>query len=135
MKINKLFCAILAVAVLSPNANGLSAKKKERSETKKENIQKTPYQKLLDKPSRNTAKGNFLTLHKLDSKIYVEMPVKYLGRDILLASTIAETASLAYSWATKTPTHCTSDSAEWTALLSSKLSTLSLKVKKSSKRR
>lgn len=93
MKINKLFCAILAVAVLSPNANGLSAKKKERSETKKENIQKTPYQKLLDKPSRNTAKGNFLTLHKLDSKIYVEMPVKYLGRDILLASTIAETGN------------------------------------------
>ena len=93
MKTNKLFCAILAVAVLSLNANVLSAKKKEKSETKKETPQKSPYQRLLDKPGRTTANGNFLTLHKVDSKIFVEMPVKYLGRDVLLASTIAETGN------------------------------------------
>ena len=37
-----------------------------------------------------TAKGPFLTLHKLKGKLYVEVPLKTIGREMLIASTISE---------------------------------------------
>ena len=37
-----------------------------------------------------TAKGPFLTLHKLKGKLYVEAPLKTIGREMLIASTISE---------------------------------------------
>ena len=57
-------------------------KKKEKKESK--------YDKLFEGKKVTTAKG-FIVLHKLDNKIYFELPLKVLNRDILLGSTIAET--------------------------------------------
>lgn len=57
-------------------------KKKEKKETK--------YDKLFKGKKVTTAKG-FITLHKFDNKVYFELPLKVLNRDILLGSTIAET--------------------------------------------
>ena len=56
--------------------------KKEKKETK--------YDKLFKDKKVTTAKG-FITLHKLDNKIYFELPIKVMNRDILLGSTIVET--------------------------------------------
>lgn len=59
-----------------------TAKKKEKKETK--------YDKLFKGKKVTTAKG-FITLHQFDNKVYFELPLKVLNRDILLGSTIAET--------------------------------------------
>lgn len=56
--------------------------KKEKKETK--------YDKLFKGKKVTTAKG-FITLHQFDNKVYFELPLKVLNRDILLGSTIAET--------------------------------------------
>lgn len=93
MKRNKLALVMLAVALLLNGATAVDAKKKEKHREKKETVQKTQYQKLLDKPGKTTAEGGFVTLHKLNGKLYAELPVKYLGRDVLLSSTIAETGN------------------------------------------
>ena len=52
----------------------------------------TDYDKLLNKPGKVTAKSNFITMHKLNGKLYFEIPLKYLGREMLLASTLTETS-------------------------------------------
>ena len=36
-----------------------------------------------------SAKGDFLTLHKTDNKLYVELPVKTIGKEILVAVTLS----------------------------------------------
>ena len=40
-----------------------------------------------------TVKSNFITLHKVDGKLYFEIPMKYLGREMLFASTLTSTSS------------------------------------------
>lgn len=49
----------------------------------------SPYERLFDGKKTETAKG-FLTLHKMDGKIYVELPLKYMERDMLIGSTVSE---------------------------------------------
>ena len=49
-----------------------------------------------------------MTLHKLDGKVYFEFPVKYLGREMLLASTISEASDnnlCAIGYKPKDPMH------------------------------
>ena len=66
-------------------------KKKASTEaTTKKEKKETKYDKLFKDKKVTTAKG-FITLHKLDNKIYFELPIKVMNRDILLGSTIAET--------------------------------------------
>ncbi len=48
------------------------------------------YDKLF-KEKHDIAKGMF-TLHKMKEKIYFEIPLKMLGRDMLIASTVTETS-------------------------------------------
>lgn len=57
-------------------------------ENKKEK-KKTPYDLLFDKKKKETAKGGFITLHKVGEKLYFELPVKYLKKQILWGSSIA----------------------------------------------
>ncbi|HAP18214.1 MAG TPA: hypothetical protein DCR38_10705, partial [Butyricimonas virosa] len=54
---------------------------------------KSAYDKLFQKESCETVKSNFITLHKVDGKLYFEIPMKYLGREMLFASTLTSTSS------------------------------------------
>ena len=37
--------------------------------------------------------GGFMTVHKAKGKLYLELPVKYLGREMLIASTVTESSA------------------------------------------
>ena len=66
-------------------------KKKATTEVKKEPVKRqSKYDKLVKNKLCVTARGNFVTLHKVDGKLYFEIPAKYLNREMLLASTISE---------------------------------------------
>jgi len=79
------------------------------TETKKEPTKRqSKYDKLVKNKSCETARGEFVTLHKLDGKVYFEFPVKYLGREMLLASTISEASDnnlCAIGYKPKDPMH------------------------------
>ncbi len=49
----------------------------------------SPYERLFEGKKCETARG-FLTLHKMDGKIYAEFPLKYMDRDMLIGSTVSE---------------------------------------------
>ena len=73
-------------------------KNKDKTEAAAPEKKESKYDKLLKKPGVKTAKGDFITLHRIGNKVYFEYPTKYMGRELLIASTIAETSS---------PTLCT----------------------------
>lgn len=54
---------------------------------------KSKYEKLFEGKKVETAKGDFITIHKTGRKVYFEIPLKYMGDEMLLASTIAATSN------------------------------------------
>lgn len=90
-------CALLLAAglLIVPAPGSAAAKsksKKKKGETEK--VEKPKVDKytrmFVDDKSCVTARGPFLTLHKLKGKLYVEVPLKTIGREMLIASTISE---------------------------------------------
>lgn len=90
-KLYLLLLVALCGAMISPAVAKKKNKKKASTEaTTKKEKKETKYDKLFKDKKVTTAKG-FITLHKLDNKIYFELPIKVMNRDILLGSTIVET--------------------------------------------
>ena len=96
MKIVKTIVLLtLGGCLLSVDA-GIAAPKKKNKKTA-QTEQKAPtkpesdYDKLFKAKKVETAKG-LLTLHRVDDKLYVEVPLKLLGRDMLIGSTVSETS-------------------------------------------
>ena len=88
-----LLLATLCGAMINPAVAKKKNKKKASTEattTKKKEKKETKYDKLFKDKKVTTAKG-FITLHQFDNKVYFELPLKILNRDILLGSTIVET--------------------------------------------
>lgn len=66
-------------------------KKKEKKE-KTEQQELTPYEKLFRGKQHQEFKGDFITVHRMGDKVYFEFPLKYMGRDVLIASTPSATS-------------------------------------------
>lgn len=92
--INRKIALLLSVATLTlapATAHAgifdfLKRKKKPKTEKAPE---KSAYEKILTDKPIVSAKGDFLTLHKTDNKLYVELPVKTIGKEILVAVTLS----------------------------------------------
>ena len=82
------------VLVFENDAFARKKKKKvaTQSEVTKPTVKETPYQKLFKGKACETVKGLF-TIHKTDNKIYFEIPLVLLERELLLGSTISETTN------------------------------------------
>ncbi|WP_240388130.1 zinc-dependent metalloprotease [Butyricimonas synergistica] len=81
------FGFIITCFVVLALAEPLNAgtRKKKKVEEKKV----TPYEKLFQGKKVETVCG-MVTLHKVDGKVYFEFPMKLMGRDMLLGSTVSE---------------------------------------------
>lgn len=84
--------AAVAMAMLVLCSAPAGAKKKKDKNAKPE-PKISAYDKLMKKPGRVSAKGSFVSFHKIAGKLYMEFPLKYLERDMLLASTVAESSN------------------------------------------
>lgn len=78
---------LIALLHICTPATGWAKDKKvpEKKPQKKEDA----YTKLFKDKKTETAQGNFITLHKIGQKIYVELPLKYLSEEMLLGTTIS----------------------------------------------
>lgn len=87
----RLYVMLLLVALgfscLASEETSTPRKKKD----KKTDLSKAPskYDEFLKEPGRETAKGSFITVHKVGEKIYFEYPLKYMGREVLLGGTVS----------------------------------------------
>ena len=88
-----LFVALFVLPCLRDAEAAGRKKKGKNAVTAKVAEKKSAYDKLFQKKSCETVKSNFITLHKVDGKLYFEIPVKYLGREMLFASTLTSTSS------------------------------------------
>ena len=65
---------------------------RKKRKDKKETVQPGKYEKLFQNKSCTTVSSRFMTLHKMDGKLYFELPLKWLGKEMLLASTVTKTS-------------------------------------------
>ena len=96
----KIFLVLLATLIVLPFASDACAKDKKKKKKKGETelVVSAPkklsaYEKLFKGKNVVTAKSDFITLHKVENKLYFEIPLKYMNRDFLLASTVTEVTS------------------------------------------
>ncbi|EKD31511.1 MAG: hypothetical protein ACD_77C00313G0001, partial [uncultured bacterium] len=104
-----LTCALMLAG--NPQIFAQKAKqnaKKEKTDTVK--ITKSPYEKLFEnKKDVKTSKG-IMTLHKIKSKLYLEVPVNLMGESFLMSSVIENVSNMGLSYAgqrTARPLHIT----------------------------
>ena len=74
------------------------SKKKKKQQTEQKASEPKKKVSIYDKTfKKNTitarAEDGFMTVHKNKGKIYLELPVKYLGKEMLIASTISGTSA------------------------------------------
>ena len=67
-------------------------KKKKKTEVTTDTVaKKTEYEKLFSKKHK-IAKG-LITLHQMDGKVYFELPVSLLDKDMMIGSTVTNVRS------------------------------------------
>lgn len=58
----------------------------------KNSKKKSDYEKLFDGKKYQTAAGGFITIHKIGAKLYFELPLKMMDRELLLTSAITQSS-------------------------------------------
>ena len=79
--------ALALLMLLQTSVARADDKPKMPAKPKKE----TKYDKLFKDKKTETARSKFITLHKVDNKLYFELPRKLLKKQMLLGGTIAST--------------------------------------------
>ncbi|MCQ2114899.1 MAG: zinc-dependent metalloprotease [Bacteroidales bacterium] len=96
-----LILALMTGALCSTDAFAISKKKKAKAETTQTDTTKTAkkktskYDKLVKGKNCVSARfdGNSMAVHKAAGKVYLEIPKKLLGREMVIASTITGTSA------------------------------------------
>ena len=70
---------------------GFLFKKKKKQENKTE--KKDAYERFLTGNKRVSSNSTFMTLHTLDSKVFIELPKSSMGRDMLVGATISSVSN------------------------------------------
>lgn len=85
----------IAIALLCAFALTTNAQEK-KEESQKKNKPATKYEKLFKDKKSESAKSKFISLHKIDGKLYMEVPTKLLGKEMILAGAISSTTDPTY---------------------------------------
>lgn len=81
---------LLSGASTATFAKGRKSKKKAQTTTAAPVKKQSEYDKLFKDKKVKTSKGGIMTLHIVDDKLLVELPLKMLNRDMMLMSSVAE---------------------------------------------
>ena len=65
-------------------------------DTKKEKKEEDKYTKFFKDKKVETARGKFVTLHKIDGNVYLELPTKYLGKELMMGAKVTSTTDPDY---------------------------------------
>ena len=81
---------LLSGASTATFAKGKKSKKKAQTTAAAPAKKQSEYDKLFKGKQVKTSKGGMMTLHIVDDKLFVELPLKMLNRDMMLMSSVAE---------------------------------------------
>ena len=93
---------LLVVTAISAGSLGLAAAPSALSsrafgdDTKKEKKEEDKYTKFFKDKKVETARGKFVTLHKIDGSVYLELPTKYLGKELMMGAKVTSTTDPDY---------------------------------------
>ena len=76
---------LLWILPVAFSAEAVGRKKKKVPE--EATVELSKYDKLFKGKKYETARGGFVTVHRVDGKVYLEYPLKFMGRELLLAAT------------------------------------------------
>jgi len=94
-------CLLVATAIAAGSL-GLAAAPSALSfrafgdDTKKEKKEEDKYTKFFKDKKVETARGKFVTLHKIDGSVYLELPTKYLGKELMMGAKVTSTTDPDY---------------------------------------
>ena len=95
LTITQLLRAFVLVLFIGLSVNeaqaGFLFKKKKKQENKTE--KKDAYERFLTGNKRVSSSSTFMTLHTLDSKVFIELPKSSMGRDMLVGVTISSVSN------------------------------------------
>ena len=95
LTITHLLRAFVLVLFIGLSVNeaqaGFLFKKKKKQENKTE--KKDAYERFLTGNKRVSSSSTFMTLHTLDSKVFIELPKSSMGRDMLVGATISSVSN------------------------------------------
>ena len=80
---------LLSGASTATFAKGKKSKKKAQTTAAAPAKKQSEYDKLFKDKQVKTSKGGIMTLHIVDDKLFVELPLKMLNRDMMLMSSVA----------------------------------------------
>ena len=82
---------------LSVKAKKAETKQETKTvEPKKEKKEEDKYTKFFKDKKVETARGKFVTLHKIDGNVYLELPTKYLGKELMMGAKVTSTTDPDY---------------------------------------
>ena len=93
------FLIASSALALGISQSALAASPDDKKVTLSDNLKKDSKDKIakfFEKKKYEKAKSKFITLYKADGKVYFELPLKYLGRDMLLGATISAVSDPTY---------------------------------------
>lgn len=93
MRLKVFGLALSALFVFAQSMQAESPRKSKKEKNEQPVKAKTKYDKLFDKGPVESARGGFVSLHKVSNKLYMEFPLKFLDRAILISSTTAESSN------------------------------------------
>lgn len=95
LTITQLLRTFVLVLFIGLSVNEVQAgflfKKKKKQENKTE--KKDAYERFLTGNKRVSSSSTFMTLHTLDSKVFIELPKSSMGRDMLVGATISSVSN------------------------------------------
>ena len=95
LTITQLLRALVLVLFIGLSVNeaqaGFLFKKKKKQENTTE--KKDAYERFLTGNKRVSSSSTFMTLHTLDSKVFIELPKSSMGRDMLVGATISSVSN------------------------------------------
>lgn len=95
LAITQLLRAFVLVLFIGLSVNeaqaGFLFKKKKKQENTTE--KKDAYERFLTGNKRVSSSSTFMTLHTLDSKVFIELPKSSMGRDMLVGATISSVSN------------------------------------------
>ena len=97
-----LFSGYGLPALAQTDSLSVKAKKAETKqetkmvEPKKEKKEEDKYTKFFKDKKVETARGKFVTLHKIDGNVYLELPTKYLGKELMMGAKVTSTTDPDY---------------------------------------